>query len=352
MEERDTSPTARAVHGESLDTSAATVHEVKNVGVANTIGRGVRNVGVLDLTGLDGPEALDGVTGLTNVGVILVPQPLLAKLGTIPMTNVGSTIPVPAGARPRMFTGETILSGEALANQDGSPEDVLIATGELVITSPVQRVGYGHFIATGEVIAPVGSEAALGAGLTRMTGELVYYPYTEGATVRVLTGTQRLTGQALANPTGQETDILLVVGPLIVTSPIERLGYQHLVVTDTLLVPPGSEDPLVGRVTTMGGGTITYSAPPRIFSGNNQFAGAFFEYLDDPITLVLSGNSVFEEDVTPEIVKQKVAGVVMSGNVTAPRSVVPMLQTLTLAKCGNLRSSDDPRARRRDSDQA
>ena len=50
--------------------------------------------------------------------------------------------------------------------------------------------------------------------------------YTEGAAVRVQVGSQRVSGTALANPAGQPTDILLVIGSLIATSPVEQLGYQ------------------------------------------------------------------------------------------------------------------------------
>jgi hypothetical protein len=79
--------------------------------------------------------------------------------------------------------------------------------------------------------------------------------------------------------------------------------------------------------------------------------GCYLEYLDEPITLVLDGNSYFEEDVTAEAMKPKVAGIVVNGNVTAPRSVVPLIQALCLAQSGNIKSADGPRARRRDRDQ-
>src|SRR5918997_1773246 len=92
--------------------------------------------------------------------------------------NIGATIPVPPGARPKVFSGDTVLSGDALANSDGDPNDVLIVSGNLVLTSPATKVGYGRFIASGNVVAPEGSEAALGSGLTSMSGNLCYYPYT------------------------------------------------------------------------------------------------------------------------------------------------------------------------------
>jgi hypothetical protein len=340
MESVETNPDPGA---ESSTEKGAIPEETRNVGVATTTAREIRNVGMLDLTGLESPDSLDGVVSIRNVGAIIVPEPLLARLSRIPMRNVGATIPVPPGARPRIFSGDTVLSGEALANPDGGPDDVLIVSGNLVITSPVAKVGYGQFIASGEVIAPEGSESALGAGLTRMSGDLSYYPYPAGASVRVRVGSQEVSGRDLANPSGQETDILLVVGTLAVTSPIERFGYQHLVTVGTLVVPPGSEDVLAGRVTTLAGRVIYSLARLRQFTGNDSFGRSFFEYLDEPILLVVTGNCTLEEDVTPDILKQKVAGIILTGNLVAPREAIGMAQALMLAKTGNVMPSDDPR---------
>lgn len=324
----------------------------RNVGVGTAAAREIRNVGMLDLTGLDSPDSLDEVVSIRNVGVILVPEPLLPKLSRISMRNVGTTIPVPPGARPRMFSGDIVLGGDALANPDGGPEDVLIVTGNLVITSPVAKVGYGHFIASGDVIAPEGSEAALGAGLTRMSGDLFFYPYTAGASVRVRVGSQEMSGRDLGNPSGQETDILLVVGTLAVTGPIERFGYHHLVAVGTLVLPPGSEEVMAGRVTTLGGRVIYSVARLREFTGQDSFGRGFFEALDEPILLVVTGQCTLEEDVTPDILKQKVAGIILTGNLVASRQAVGMAQALTLAKTGVITTSDDPqvleRARQRE----
>jgi hypothetical protein len=318
-------------------------NETRNIGVAVTASREIRNVGMLDLTGLESPESLDGVFSIRNVGAIIVPEPLLGRLSRIPMRNVGTTIPVPPGARPRIFSGDTVLNGDALANPDGGPDDVLIVSGSLVITSPVTKVGYGQFIASGEVIAPEGSEAALGAGLTRLSGDLVYYPYTPGSSVRVRTGSQEISGRDLANPSGQETDILLVVGTLAVTSQIEKLGYQQLVTVGTLVVPPGSDDVLAGRVTTIGGRIVYSQARLREFTGNDSFGRGFFEYLDEPILLVVTGNCTLEDDVTPDLLNQKVAGIILTGNLVASREAIGAAQALMLSKTGNVSTSDDPR---------
>lgn len=308
--------------------------EIENVGVTSATASVIRNVGVLDLSGLDSPEVLDGVKSMINVGVIIIPEPLLPKLSRIPMRNVGVTIPVPKGARLRQLTGQTVLSGEALENPDGDKNDVLLVSGQLAITSPVEKVGFGQIMASGQVLAPQGSEAALGPAFSRLSGQVAYYPYTEGAAVRVQVGSQRMTGKSLANPAGQPSDILLVIGSLIVTSPVEQLGYQHLALIGTVLAPTGSEDALEGRVTSIGGGIIYYTAPPRVFDGKDRFGPAFFEYLDEPITLVMNGRFTIDDDVSPDLVRQKVAAVVLNGKLTASRDVASLIQARALTKSG------------------
>src|SRR4051812_24687453 len=74
--------------------------EVETVGVASATASVIRDVG-----GLESPEALDGVTSMINVGVVIVPEPLLTKLSRSTMRNAGVTIPVPAGAKLRQFSG-------------------------------------------------------------------------------------------------------------------------------------------------------------------------------------------------------------------------------------------------------
>jgi len=114
------------------------------------------------------------------------------------MQNVAATVPVPDGKTVRVMSGQVTLSGEALANANGPQDEVLVVAGQLIITTPVKHVGFAQLITMGQVLAPVGSETALGAGLSRMSGQVAYYPYTEGAAVRVRIGTTRLTPTDLA----------------------------------------------------------------------------------------------------------------------------------------------------------
>ena len=110
----------------------------------------------------------------------------------------------------------------------------------LIVTSPVARVTYRQVIVIGLVLAPHGSESALGAGLTRVTGSLDYYPYVEGQEVKVSTGQLRASGEVLANPTGGPDDILVVAGQLIVTGPVAKVGYRRVVGGRPGARPPGT----------------------------------------------------------------------------------------------------------------
>ena len=183
--------------------------------------------------------------------------------------------------------------------------------------------------------------AALGSGLRRMTGKLVYYPYTEGARVRVLSSSA-VSGEALANTSGEPTDVLLASGSVVITSPIEQLGFRQVIAFGPLVVPKDTDPALLGRLTTMNGQIVQYTAPPRVFNGKDHFSAAFFELFDEPITLVLDGKFNFDADIEPGLLRQKVAGIVLHGKVVAPRRLVPMLQMLCIVREGKIQAIDEP----------
>jgi hypothetical protein len=304
-------------------------------------GREIKNVALLDLTGSTSTDLLDHVSRISHVACILVPEGLMGKLLSIPMDGVAATVPVPNGKRVKVMSGQIVLSGEALSNPDTDANEILVAAGQLVITSPVQQAVRQQIVAIGQVIAPAGSETGLGAALTRMSGQVMYYPYTPGAAVKARTGSVNMSGAELANPTGQPTDILVCVGQLIVTSPIETLGYEHIVTVGQVVAPRESQAVLTGRITSLGSGPMFYSASPRVFDGKETFSGAFFDLLDEPITLVLDGKFTFADDVTPEQLKVKVSEIVFDGKLIAPPTLVPMLQILARQRSGKIVTSDE-----------
>lgn len=225
---------------------------------ATTYAGEISRVAVLDLTGLKTPDDLAAVTRISQVAVILVPEALMPALIRIPMAEVASIVPIPDGKNVKIMAGQTQMTGDALANPGGGPDDVLVIAGQLMITTPVQQVGYQQVIVAGQVLAPTGSETALGAGVTRQTGQVIYYP-------------------------------------------------------------PDS----------------------RFFFGDDRFAAAFFDLLDRPMTMILLGGFALEADVSVELLRAKVTRIMLFGELKAPRALVPILQVLATDKFGAIVAEGD-----------
>ncbi len=147
----------------------------------------IRNVAVLDFTGMKSPDDLSGISSISNVATILVPEPLNKALMNIRMENVASVVPIPEGKNVKVLSGQLKMSGESLANERGTDDDVLVIAGQTIITTVVEKVGYKHLIVSGQVLAPKGSETALGAGISRLSGQVIYY----GSNPRIFMGDEQ-----------------------------------------------------------------------------------------------------------------------------------------------------------------
>jgi hypothetical protein len=304
----------------------------------------INDVAMLDLTALSSAEDLAGVTRISDVAALLVPESLMSAVVAIPMDDVAMVIPVPDGVEVRSHTGALVMGGEALAGP-GVEDATLVVTGTLVLTSPVERVAYRQVIVTGLVLAPYGSESALGAGLTRVTGSVDYYPYAEGQEVTVSTGQLRADGGMLANPAGGPDDILVVAGQLLVTGPVAEVGYRRIVVAGQMLAPRDSQ-PVLGPAIVVKGQIAWYSGRPRFFVGRERFGRSFFELLDQPLTLALLGRFEIDPDVPPELLRDKVTEIVLVGKLVAPSRLIGVLQLLTTEKVGVITVAEDDTERR------
>jgi hypothetical protein len=299
----------------------------------------IEDVALLDLTAMTSAEDLAGITRLHDVAMVLVPESLMAALTAIPMDDVAAVIPVPDGVEVRTHTGALVMGGEALA-APGTEDAALVVTGTLVLTSPVPTVAYRQVVVVGLVLAPHGSESALGAGLTRVTGSVDYYPYAEGQEVTVSTGQLQAGGELLANPAGGPDDILVVAGQLIVTGPVAEVGYRRVVVAGQLLAPRDSQ-PVLGPATVVKGQLLWYSGRPRFFLGRERFGRSFFELLDEPLAMALVGRFELDPDVPAELLRAKVADITLVGKLVAPRPLVGVLQFLTTEKLGAIVAAED-----------
>jgi hypothetical protein len=304
----------------------------------------IRDVPLLDLTPLTSAEDLAGITLLSDVAIVLVPESLMPAVVAIPMEDVAMVVPVPDGVEVRTHTGALVMGGDALAGPD-TGNAMLIVTGTLILTSPVPRVTYRQIIVTGLVLAPHGSESALGAGLTRVTGSVDYYPLAKGQDVKVSTGQLRAGGEVLANPAGGPDDILVVAGQLIVTGTVTEVGYRRVVVAGQMLAPQDSQA-VLGPALIVKGQLLWYAGQPRFFLGKERFGRSFFELVDQPLTLALVGRFEIDPDVPAELLRQKVAEVTLLGRLIAPKELIGVLQLLTTEKLGEITvAQDDPEPR-------
>jgi hypothetical protein len=299
----------------------------------------IRDVALLDLTPMTSAEDLAGITRISDVAIVLVPESLMAAAAAIPMDDVAMVVPVPDGVEVRTHTGALVMAGEALAGPEVE-HAALIVTGTLILTSPVPKVAYRQVIVLGLVLAPHGSEAALGAGLTRVTGSVDYYPYAEDQEVKVSTGQLRADGEVLANRAGRPDDVLVVAGQLIVTGPVATVGYRRIVVAGQLLAPRASQ-PVLGPAIVVKGQLAWYTGQPRFFVGKERLERSFFELLDQPLSLALVGRFEIDPDVPPELLRDKVSEIVLVGRLVAPRRLVGVLQLLTTEKVGNITVAED-----------
>jgi hypothetical protein len=299
----------------------------------------IEDVAMLDLTPMTSAEDLAGITRLKDVAMVLVPEPLLPAVVSIPMDDVAMVVPIPVGVEVRKHTGALVMGGEALAGPE-LENAALIVIGTLILTSPVPRVTYRQVIVVGLVLAPQGSESALGAGLTRVTGAVDYFPYAEGQEVKVSTGQLLADGEVLANAAGGPDDVLVVAGQLVVTGPVATVGYRRIVVAGQVLAPRESQS-VLGPAVTVKGQLAWYSGRPRFFVGKERFERSFFALIDQPLTLALVGSFEIDPEVTPELLRAKVQDITLVGKLVAPKRLVGVLQLLTTEKVGKITVAED-----------
>ncbi|HEY4027098.1 MAG TPA: hypothetical protein VGO86_11765, partial [Candidatus Dormibacteraeota bacterium] len=140
-------------------------------------GRAIENIALLDLTTMTA-EALARVESISNVATVIVPQSLSEALAAIPMRDVAQVLPVPDGAKVNVHTGAVAMDGAGLA-AGGDQPTFLVVTGALVVTSPVERVGFQGIMVVGAVVAPHGSQAALAGALRNVVGSVTYYRWSD-----------------------------------------------------------------------------------------------------------------------------------------------------------------------------
>jgi len=137
----------------------------------------IGHMGILDLTWAKTPEDLSGITKLTQIGVIRVPEHLYQYVLAIPSEKVGLIEPSASGPRTDLV-GQNRVTGEFLAN--GDPETTLQIMGQAIVMPPVSEVAFKRIDIMGQLILPEGSEGEISRKLGSVKGQIVYCSFEHG----------------------------------------------------------------------------------------------------------------------------------------------------------------------------
>ena len=303
-------------------------------------GRVISGEAVVDLSHLTDPAQLDAISRIVKSALVIVPEALAGAYAAIPTMKVASTLYVPSDSHVRVQTGSMVVGGDGL----GAPDDVVVVIGLLIISSPVTGPVPKRLYVVGSVLAPRGSEQALGPALAGGTGSVTYYPYAEGQEVKVVSGQVRLSPAVLANPSGRPDDILVVAGQVVVTGEVTAVGYRTAIIAGQLAAPAASRDVLEAAVQVQGQQIWYEGDNPRIYNGDARINADFLRLLDEPITLVVLGDVIVAEGVTEDALREKITAITAFGDVIAPAELIGIVQLLATEVFGDIEVSADVKA--------
>jgi hypothetical protein len=207
------------------------------------------------------------------------------------------------------MTDRGVVSRQAVADfsRFTSPED-------LAAISRIERVG--------TVIVPQSLAAAYAKIPAERVSSTVFVP--DGANVRVHTGTLEASGEGL----GAAGDVLVVVGMLIITSPVTGEVPRQVSVVGLTLAPRGSEAAL-GRALGGGAGVVSYyryaeGQDFRVLTGQVKLSGAMLANpAGEPADVLIAAGQVV---VTGQVAAVGYAQVIVAGQLIAPESGRELLE--------------------------
>jgi hypothetical protein len=182
------------------------------------------------------------------------------------------------------------------------------------LTSPDQLAGISRIEDVALIVVPRSLAGAFAAISTSDVAGTIYVP--DGANVRMHTGAMVVGGDGI----GGADDVLVVVGMLVITSPVTVPVPQRIYVIGAVLAPRGSES-VLGPALAGGTGGVSYyphreDQDVKVLSGQVRLSGAM---LANPAgqagdILIAAGQVV----VTGEITTVGYRLVVVAGQLAAP----------------------------------
>lgn len=162
-------------------------------------------------------------------------------------------------------------------------------------------------------------------------------PVPAGIRVETRTGQVEISGDSLA--AGNEHTILTLVGQVVVTPEVTQVGYRGVILIGHVLLPKSAERALAGKIINQTGQIVYYEGGTnlRVFMEDVCLTKAFFDLVEEPMTLVLVGDSTFSVDVTPEVLRQKVRSIALVGDATVENpDLQPVIQFMAKTMLGSV----------------
>lgn len=188
----------------------------------------------------------------------------------------------------------------------------------------------------GLVLVPEHLAGFLGGLNISDVGAVVPVP-TDGK-VNCMTGQVRLSADMLA--AGDPETILVVAGQAFITGDCSTVGYREIRVVGQMFAPRSCEAAISAKMTQLTGQNFFLPSNAKLFQGDESIGKDYLELLDDKVALVVMGSLTIDSGVTRELLKEKVAEIVLMGNLHGPADLVPLLQVLTTEKMGTISATE------------
>ena len=136
--------------------------------------------------------------------------------------------------------------------------------------------------------------------------------------------------------------MLIAAGQVVISGEVTTVGYRQVIIAGQLAAPAASRDVIEPRAQVQGQAAWYRGDDPRVFYDDIALGPDFFRVLDHPVSLVVLGDLTIAAGVTEAMMREKVTGLYVFGDATAPPGLVGVLQALTTDAFGAIRASDGP----------
>lgn len=206
-------------------------------------------------------------------------------------------------------------------------------------TKPEDLEAITRIYNTGAVLVPEALAGAAAKIPMKNVGQVIRVPTDRRVVVRA--GMDEMSGKALENGRVDAGDVMLLIGQTVVTSVPERVGYE-LMVTGTLIAPYEAQDAISAAITQLSGQVLFYrSNNYRVFNRPTSLDREYFEFLSEPVSLVIDSPVDIEQDVTKELFREKVSDIVLTEWLIVPRHLKSLAQALATTNAGLVDTDDD-----------